>query len=90
VSIRWRNRRTTLQAAQWERLEDQGWTLAITGRDRGDILLSASRGDERASLGLRKDGTVYDLSAEPPTVRVPTPSIRYLSESDVKARKLGY
>ena len=90
MSIRWRNRTTSLQKAQWARLEDQAWTLAIIGRDGGDILVSALRGGERASLRLKKDGTVYDLSAEEPIVHVPSPSIRYLSESDAKARKLGY
>jgi len=90
MSIRWRNRRTTLQRAQWARLEDQGWTLASIGRDGGDILVSAIRGGERASLRLRKDGTLDDLSAEQPIVHVPAPSIRYLSESDTEARKLGY
>lgn len=90
MSIRWRNRRTTLQSAEWARLEDQGWTLAIVERHRGDILVRASRGDERASLRLRKDGTVDDLSTESPIVHVPAPSIRYLSDSDPEARKLGY
>jgi hypothetical protein len=91
VSTRWRDRRTSLQKTGWARLEDQGWTLAIIGRDGGDILVSASRGGERASLRLKKDGTVHDLSAEEPAiVHVPSPSIRYLSESDAKARKLGY
>ena len=88
MTIKWRNRRTSLQKAQWARLEDQGWTLASIGRDGGDILVSAIRGGERASLRLRKDGTVDGLSAEQPIVRVP--AIRYLSESDGKARKLGY
>ena len=90
MSIRWRNRRTTGQMAQWARLEYEGWTLAIIGRKGGDILVSALRGGERASLGLRKNGTVYDLSAEQPIVHVPGPSIRYLSDSDAEARKLGY
>lgn len=74
MSIRWRNRTTSLQKAQWVRLEDQAWTLAIIGRDGGDILVSALRGGERASLRLKKDGTVYDLSAEEPIVHVPSPS----------------
>ncbi len=90
MSIRWRNRRTNLQKAQWASLEDQGWTLAIIGRDSGDILLSALRGGERASLRLRKDGTIHDLGAEQPIVHVPAPSIRYLSDSDTETRKLGY
>lgn len=90
MSIRWRNRRTTLQRAQWARLEDQGWTLAVIGREGGDILLSALRGDERDSLRLGKDGKVSRLSAEQPAVRLPAPSIRYLSDSDAEARKLGY
>ena len=90
MRIRLRNRRTTPQKAQWARLEDQGWTLASIGRDGGDILVSALRGGERASLRLKKDGTVCDLSADKPIVHVPSPSIRYLSESDAKARKLGY
>ena len=90
VSIKWRNRWTSLQKAQWARLEDQGWTLALIGRDGRDILVSAIRGGERASLVLRKDGTVDGLSAEQPIVRVPAPSVRYLSESDGTARKLGY
>jgi hypothetical protein len=90
VSLSWRNRSTRLQKAQWARLEDQGWTLAIIGRDGGEILVSALRGGESASLRLRKDGTVSGLSAEEPIVHVPSPSIRYLSESDTKARKLGY
>jgi hypothetical protein len=90
VSIRWRNRSTTPQKAQWERLEHQGWTLASTGRDGGDILVTALRADECASLRLRKDGTVDDLGAEAPIVHVPAPSIRYLSPSDPEARKLGY
>jgi hypothetical protein len=90
VSIRWRSRRTTPQKARWARLEDEGWTLAIVGRDSGDILVSASRGDERTFLRLTKDGTAHDLGAEQPIVRVPTPSIRYLSDSDAEARKLGY
>ena len=90
MSIGWRNRRTSLQKARWARLEDQGWTLVTIGRDGGDILVTASRGGERASLRVKKDGTVHDLSAEDPIVHVPSPSIRYLSESDAKARKLGY
>lgn len=90
VRIRWRNRRTTLQRAQWARLEDEGWALAVIGRDGADVLVSALRGDERASLRLRKDGTVTRLSGEPSTVRVAAPSIRYLSDSDAEARKLGY
>jgi hypothetical protein len=90
VSIRWRNRRTTLQRAQWARLEDQGWTLAIIGRDRGDILVSALRGGERASLRLKKDGTAHHLGAEQPVVQAAAPSIRYLSDSDAETRKLGY
>jgi len=90
VSLWWRNRRAALQKAQWARLEDQGWTLAIIGRDGGDILVSALRGGERASLRLKKDGTVDRLSADEPIVRVPSPSIRFLSPSDAEARKLGY
>lgn len=90
VSIRWRSRRITPQKAQWARLEDEGWTLAIIGRERGDILVSASRGGERTHLRLRKDGTAQDLGPEQPIVRAPTPSIRYLSDSDAEARKLGY
>jgi hypothetical protein len=90
VSITWRNRRSTPQKAQWERLEHEGWTLASTGRDGGDILVTGLRGDERASLRLRKDGTVDDLGAEAPIVHLSTPSIRYLSPSDPETRKLGY
>jgi hypothetical protein len=90
VSIRWRNRRTRLQKAQWASLEEQGWTVAIIGRDGGDILLSALRGGEHASLRLRTDGTVHGLSAEEQIVQDPSPSIRFLSESDAEARKLGY
>lgn len=90
MSIGWRNRTTRLQKAQWTGLEERGWTLTIIGRDGGDILLSALRGGEHASLRLRKDGTVYGLSAEEPIVQVPSPSIRFLSESDGEARKLGY
>ena len=41
-------------------------------------------------MRLKKDGTVYDLSAEEPIAQVPSPSIRLLSPSDPKTRKLGY
>ncbi len=90
LSVRWRNRRTGLQKAQWASLEGQGWTLAIIGRDGGDILVSALREGERASLRLKKEGTVYGLSAEEPIVKVRSPSVQFLSESDAKARELGY
>jgi hypothetical protein len=90
LSVRWRNRRTALQKAQWASLEQRGWTLAIGGRDGGDILVSALRGGERASLRLKKDGTVYGLSAEEPIVYLPSPTSRFLSESDATTRRLGY
>ena len=89
LSVWWRNRRTSLQNAQWASLEKQGWTLAIIGRDRGgDVLVSALRGGERAYLRVKKDGTVYGLSEDEPIVHVPPP--RFLSPSDGEARKLGY
>jgi hypothetical protein len=74
------------------RLELMSATTASTvARGRAERWLRCYRaGDERASLRLRKDGTVDDLGAEAPIVRLPTPSVRYLSQSDPETRKLGY
>ena len=64
--------------------------LTSSGGTAEIILVSAFGGDEPAYLRLKKDGTVSGLSAQEPIVQFPSPSIRFLSPSDAKARKLGY